>query len=170
MKSEEDSGIECSNMGRSEVSGVLFEILKKYCERRFIISKLLGHFPEISRSLLYDIIRDRTAYHKFRQGNSCLQPWLFQRYNTETARILQSHHTSMRWRNLVSFVSVEHKEQSKHIQTNKQNKFRCLSPQLNYTNGATEACQRNQCQHLLIEWCRVVSVTDPYCRILCFLD
>jgi hypothetical protein len=45
-----------------------------------------------------------------------------------------------------------------------------LGPQANYTDRANAACRRSDCQLLRIEGCHVVSVTDPYCRILCFLD
>jgi hypothetical protein len=38
-----------------------------------------------------------------------------------------------------------------------------LSPGANYTDRATAACRQSDCQLL-------VSVTDPYGRILCFLD
>jgi hypothetical protein len=49
-------------------------------------------------------------------------------------------------------------------------KLHGLSPRANYTNRATAAYQRSDCQLLRIEGCYVVSVTDPYCRILGFLD
>jgi hypothetical protein len=54
-------------------------------------------------------------------------------------------------------------------------KLHGLSPRANYTDRATAACQRSDCQLLRIEgakWsaCQVVSVTDPYGRILGFLD
>jgi hypothetical protein len=39
-----------------------------------------------------------------------------------------------------------------------------------YTDRASAACRRSECQLLLIEGCNVVSVTDPYGRILRFLD
>jgi hypothetical protein len=54
--------------------------------------------------------------------------------------------------------------------TNKQTKLHGLSPQANYTDRATAACRRSDCQLLRIEGCHVVSVTDPYVRILGFLD
>jgi hypothetical protein len=45
-----------------------------------------------------------------------------------------------------------------------------LLQRANYTDRATAACRRSWSQHLLIEGCHVVSVTDPYGRILGFLD
>jgi hypothetical protein len=45
-----------------------------------------------------------------------------------------------------------------------------LSPRANYTDRATAAYRRSNCQILRIEGCHVVSVTDPYGRILDFLD
>jgi hypothetical protein len=54
-------------------------------------------------------------------------------------------------------------------QTNKNN-LRGLSPRANYTDRATAACWRSQCQLFRIEECRVVSVTDPYGRNIGFLD
>jgi hypothetical protein len=49
-------------------------------------------------------------------------------------------------------------------------KFHGLSPQANYTYRATIACRRSDCQLLRTEGCHVVSVMDPYGRILGFLD
>jgi hypothetical protein len=51
-----------------------------------------------------------------------------------------------------------------------KNKLRGLNPRANYTDRATAACRRSSYQLLRIEACRVVSVTDSYCRILDFLD
>jgi hypothetical protein len=48
-------------------------------------------------------------------------------------------------------------------------KLHGLSPGANYTDRATAACRRSDCQ-LLRRGCHVVSVTDPYGRILGFLD
>jgi hypothetical protein len=48
-------------------------------------------------------------------------------------------------------------------------KLHGLSPRANYTDRATAACRRSYCQ-LLRKECHVVSVTDPYGRILDFLD
>jgi hypothetical protein len=44
-----------------------------------------------------------------------------------------------------------------------------LSPRAKYTDRATTACGRSDCQLLRIEG-HVVRVTDPYGRILGFLD
>jgi hypothetical protein len=49
-------------------------------------------------------------------------------------------------------------------------KLHGLSPRANYTDRATAACQRNECQIFADRGCHVVSVTDPYGRILGFLD
>jgi hypothetical protein len=45
-----------------------------------------------------------------------------------------------------------------------------LSPQANYTDRATAACQRSQCQLFPDRWCHVVSVTNSCGCILDFLD
>jgi hypothetical protein len=45
-----------------------------------------------------------------------------------------------------------------------------MSPRANYTDRATAACRRSECQPLADRECHVVSVTDPYGRILVFLD
>jgi hypothetical protein len=45
-----------------------------------------------------------------------------------------------------------------------------LSPRANYTNRATAACRRSYCQLFADRGCHVVSVTEPYGRILSFLD
>jgi hypothetical protein len=47
-------------------------------------------------------------------------------------------------------------------------KLHGLSPRANYTDRATAACRRSDCQLLRIEGCHAVSVTDPYGRILEF--
>jgi hypothetical protein len=49
-------------------------------------------------------------------------------------------------------------------------KLHGLSPRANYTDRATADCRRSNCQHLADRGCHVVSVTDPYCRILGFVD
>jgi hypothetical protein len=49
-------------------------------------------------------------------------------------------------------------------------KLHGLSPRANYTDRATAACRRNDCQLFADRGCHVVSVTDPYGRILGFLD
>jgi hypothetical protein len=45
-----------------------------------------------------------------------------------------------------------------------------MSPQANYTDRATAVCRRNDCQLFADRGCHLVSVTDPYDRILDFLD
>jgi hypothetical protein len=55
-----------------------------------------------------------------------------------------------------------------HLCNNKTNKLHGLSPQANYTDQATAACRRSDCQLLRIEG--ATCVTDPYGRILGFLD
>jgi hypothetical protein len=45
-----------------------------------------------------------------------------------------------------------------------------LSPRPNYTDRATAACRRSDCQLFADIGCHVVSVTDPYGRIFGFLD
>jgi hypothetical protein len=45
-----------------------------------------------------------------------------------------------------------------------------LSSRANYTERATAACQRSDCQLFADRGCHVVSVKDPYGRILGFLD
>jgi hypothetical protein len=49
-------------------------------------------------------------------------------------------------------------------------KLRGLSPRENYTDRATAACRRNLVPNFADKGCHVISVTDPYGRILCFLD
>jgi hypothetical protein len=49
-------------------------------------------------------------------------------------------------------------------------KLHGLSPRANYTDRATAACRRSDCQLFADRWCHVVSVTDSYGRILGFLD
>jgi hypothetical protein len=45
-----------------------------------------------------------------------------------------------------------------------------LSPRTNYTDRVTAACRQSDCQLFADRGCHVVSVTDPYNRILGFLD
>jgi hypothetical protein len=45
-----------------------------------------------------------------------------------------------------------------------------LSPRANYTDRATDAYRRSDCQLFADGRYNVVSVTDPYVRILRFLD
>jgi hypothetical protein len=49
-------------------------------------------------------------------------------------------------------------------------KLHGLSPRANYTDRATAACRRSDCQLFADRGCHVVSVTDPYGRSLDFLD
>jgi hypothetical protein len=49
-------------------------------------------------------------------------------------------------------------------------KLHGLSPRVNYTDRATAACRLSDCQHSADRGCHVVSVTNPYGRILGFLD
>jgi hypothetical protein len=55
---------------------------------------------------------------------------------------------------------------------NKQtsNKLHGLSQRANYTDRATAACRQSDCQLFADRECHVVSVTDPYNRILGFLN
>jgi hypothetical protein len=52
----------------------------------------------------------------------------------------------------------------------KKLKLHGLSPRANYTDRAIAAYRRSECQHFADKGCHVVSVTDPYGRILGFLD
>jgi hypothetical protein len=49
-------------------------------------------------------------------------------------------------------------------------KLHGLSPRANYSDQATAACRRSDCQLFADRGCHVVSVMDPYGRILGFLD
>jgi hypothetical protein len=49
-------------------------------------------------------------------------------------------------------------------------KLHGLSPRANYTDRATAACGRSECQIFADRGCHVVSVTDPHGRILGFID
>jgi hypothetical protein len=53
---------------------------------------------------------------------------------------------------------------------NKKSKLHSLSPQANYTDRATAACRRSDCQLFVDRRSNVVSVTDHYGSILGFLD
>jgi hypothetical protein len=55
-----------------------------------------------------------------------------------------------------------------YIYINKE--LKGLSPRANYTDWATAAFRRSDCQLFADRGCHVVSVTDPYARILDFLD
>jgi hypothetical protein len=56
------------------------------------------------------------------------------------------------------------------VSIHQTNKLHGLSPRANYTDRATAACRRSDCQLLRIKGYHLVSVTDPYFRILGFLD
>jgi hypothetical protein len=49
-------------------------------------------------------------------------------------------------------------------------KLHGLSPRANYTDRAITACRRSDCQLFADGGCHVVRMTDPYGRILGFLD
>jgi hypothetical protein len=66
----------------------------------------------------------------------------------------------------VSFEGIYVCETTKY----KKKKIHGLSPRANYTKKATAACRRSDCQLFEDRECQVVSVTDPYGRILGFLD
>jgi hypothetical protein len=48
-------------------------------------------------------------------------------------------------------LTIRPQKRSTFFKTNKQNKLRGLSPRANYTDRATAACRRNDCQLLRIE-------------------
>jgi hypothetical protein len=52
----------------------------------------------------------------------------------------------------------------------KKLKLHGLSPRATYTDRATAACRRSDCQLVLIEGATWSAVTDPFGRILGFLD
>jgi hypothetical protein len=52
----------------------------------------------------------------------------------------------------------------------KLTKLHSLSPRANYTDRATAAWRRSDFQLFADRGCHMVSVTDPYSRILGFLD
>jgi hypothetical protein len=56
------------------------------------------------------------------------------------------------------------------VSTYYKKKLHGLSPRANYTDRATTACRRSNCQFFADRGCHVVSVTDPYGSILGFLD
>jgi hypothetical protein len=61
-------------------------------------------------------------------------------------------------------------ENTKNSKIRVKTKLHGLSPRANYTDRATATCRRSDCQLLRIRGCHVVSVTDPYGRILGSLD
>jgi hypothetical protein len=56
------------------------------------------------------------------------------------------------------------------LQITKKTKLHGLSPRANYTDRETAACRRCDCQLFADRGCHVVSMTDPYGRILGFID
>jgi hypothetical protein len=52
----------------------------------------------------------------------------------------------------------------------KKKELHGLSPRANYTDRATAACRQSSCQIFADIVCHVVSMTDPYGRILGFLE
>jgi hypothetical protein len=59
---------------------------------------------------------------------------------------------------------------SEYCVTKLKTKLHGLSPLANYTDRATAACRRSDCQLFADRECHVVSVTDPYGRSFGFLD
>jgi hypothetical protein len=80
----------------------------------------------------------------------------------------QRYSTSSQFSTVVGVYSELHTFHNLHIKT--KTKLHGLSPRANYTDRVTAACRRSDCQLLRIEGCHVVSVTDPYGRILGFID
>jgi hypothetical protein len=81
--------------------------------------------------------------------------------------------------NIVSLqktISLHYIDQPVIVATNKitttkqTNKLHGLSPRANYTDRATAACRRSECQLFADKGFHVVSVTDPYGRILGYID
>jgi hypothetical protein len=67
--------------------------------------------------------------------------------------------------------SLQRKETVVTLETKKKKtRLRGLCPRANYTNRTTAACRRSDGQLFADSGCHVVSVTDPYNRILGFLD
>jgi hypothetical protein len=56
------------------------------------------------------------------------------------------------------------------MDTKTKTKLHGLSPRANHTDRVTAACRRSDCQLFANRGCYVASVTDPYGRILGFLD
>jgi hypothetical protein len=71
--------------------------------------------------------------------------------------VLYCHYTD--WATAILFILITLK-----------NKLHGLSPRANYTDRATAACLRSDCQLFADRGFHVVSVTDPYGHILGFLD
>jgi hypothetical protein len=56
------------------------------------------------------------------------------------------------------------------LEASDEKKIHGLSPRANYTDRAIAACRRSDHKLFADRGCHVVSVTDPYCRILGFLE
>jgi hypothetical protein len=84
-----------------------------------------------------------------------------------------THHACKKWKSInISIGKLKGRDLSSDLDVDlyKLKKLRGLSPRANYTDRATAACRRSDCQLLRIRGCHVVSVTDAYGRILAFLD
>jgi hypothetical protein len=72
------------------------------------------------------------------------------------------------------FYNKENREQHLKLPLNGniiyKTKLHGLSPRANYTDRATAACRRSDCQLFADRGCHVASVTDLYGLILGFLD
>jgi hypothetical protein len=98
-------------------------LTKKICERRhFTISELLCEFPQISRTVLCEIITDRLGYHKFCAGfvpKMLIDAHKMQRMPSALAFLEPYHkhgseflsHVVTGDETWVSFVNVETKDQ-----------------------------------------------------------
>jgi hypothetical protein len=76
---------------------------------------------------------------------------------------------------LIHWQSSKYSQSSYIINKRLQKKLHGLSPRANYTDRATTACRRSDCQLFADRGCYVIRVTDPYGRIpygriLGFLD
>jgi hypothetical protein len=84
-------------------------------------------------------------------------------------------HTRLQLKNVNLSFETHKNEQEESIKVSSENqqgkkKLHGPSPRANYTGRATAACRRSNCQLLRIKGCHVVSVADPYGRMLGFLD
>jgi hypothetical protein len=71
-------------------------------------------------------------------------------------------------------ITGHHLFQSKfricHSTVKTKTKLHGQNPRANYTGRETSSCRRSYCQLIADRGCHVVSVTDPYGRILGFID
>jgi hypothetical protein len=81
------------------------------------------------------------------------------------------------WESIRENIQISAKESVGYYELKKhkpwfegKKKLHDLSPQANYTDLATAACRQSDCQLFADRGCHVISVTDPYGRILGFLD